>query len=157
MHTHKIFLIRNDVLFGEGEGSEGSRRAKEILVSPLAWGTVISGSVEMKSNNASHAHSFSQVLESPCRRKPCFQLQIDAADTLTKRYCGKSISFALPLICKEVKYVTLALYLSFLLAHSLSTRNRNVHSVQLSRNLFFFLILPFLLDANLFSVQSLFT
>ena len=76
--------------------------------------------------------------------------------SITKRSCGECIPFELPLICKEVKYVTLALYPSSPLAQDLSTLNRNVHLVQLSRNSFFFYS-PLSRGYQSFSVHSLFS
>ena len=72
--------------------------------------------------------------------------------SITKRSCRECIPFELPLICKEVKYVTLALYPSSALAQGLSMLNRNVHLVQLSRNPFF-LFSPFSWISVFFSSQ----
>lgn len=95
----------------------------------------------------------SRYQRSPCRRKPCSQLPIDTVDSITKRHCRKSISLVQPLICKEVKYVTLASQPSSPLAQGRSTLNRDVPLVQRSRNLFFFFNCTFFMDTSFFSSQ----
>lgn len=99
-------------------------------------------------------HSFWE-LEVALQEKAVLSTADQRCWSITKRSCGECIPFELPLICKEVKYVTLALYPSSPLAQGLSTLNRNVHLVQLSRNLFFYS--PLSHGYQSFSVHSLFS